>query len=242
MDSAAYVTISRQSSLLKEMQSIANNIANVNTTGFKKSGFLFKEAMATAGADNGATGEELSEGSVGSQYFSQEQGYLNQTGNTFDLAIEGDGYFLVEGLDGERLTRAGNFQLDNQRQIVNAEGMPLLNVEGEPFQIPIDAVDVAIAEDGTISAAGEPIGRITVVDTPEGSVSREGSNLWRPLNGFDPAPGSRIHQGYLEASNVEPVIEIARLIEVQRNYEMNQRMLDQEDTRVTDVAQALRQG
>lgn len=245
MDSAAYMTVSRQSSLLREMSSIANNIANVNTTGYKKSGFLFKEVVdRLAAADGeGSVDNDLSEGSVSTQFYSNEQGFLDQTGGVLDLAIDGEGYFLVEGLNGERLTRAGVFMLNNQRMIVNAEGMPLLNAEGEPFEIPIDVTDISISPDGTISTDGNPIGQIVVVDTPPGMIAREGSNLWLPLDGFDPVEGEvRILQGYLEASNVQPILEIARLIEVQRNYEMNQKILDQEDQRVSDVARTMRQG
>lgn len=242
MDSAAYMTVSRQSTLLREMNSIANNIANANTTAYKKSGFLFREAMDKLNADGEDIDNDLSEGSVGAQYVSQDQGFLEKTGGMLDLAIDGTGYFLVEGINGERLTRAGVFMLNNERMIVNADGLMLLNNEGEPFTIPLEITELTISEDGTISGNGEPIGQISVVDAPQGTLSRQGSNLWIPHDLFDPVEEEvRIMQGYLESSNVDPIIEIARLIEVQRNYEMNQRILDQEHDRVSDVASAMRQ-
>lgn len=241
MDSSSYMTVSRQSSLLREMQSIANNIANVNTTGFKRSGFMFQEAVDKLKEDQGEFGEDLSEGSYSAQYYSQDQGFLQETGNQLDLAIDGDGYFVVEGLDGERLTRSGVFTLNNERMIVNPEGMPLLNEEGEPIQIPIDIAEFTISEDGMISSNGDPVARISIVDAPAETLVREGSNLWKPMDFFDPVEGEvRIMQGYLEGSNVDPILEISRLIEVHRNYEMSQKILDQEDQRVTDVAQTMR--
>ena len=237
MDNPVYITLSRQSGLLKQLNTIANNIANASTTGFKKEGALFTEYVAGAGQDV----ESLSIGRLGAQFTSLTQGTLSATGGNLDVAIEGDGFFLVGTEEGERLTRAGRFQTDLTGRLVNPDGLPVLDEAGGEIQLPPEASSIVIASDGTISADGNPLGKLGVVSAAEETLERLGNNLWTAKDGYEPVLLPRVVQGFLEDSNVNPVEEIARLIEVQRSYEAGQKIFEQEDDRVDNLIRIIRQ-
>ncbi|WP_299147432.1 flagellar hook-basal body complex protein [uncultured Tateyamaria sp.] len=235
MDSTGYITLTRQSGLMREMQVVANNIANSATSGFRQEGVVFSEFVK--GMQGGPS---LSMGQANVRQTSFEQGALTQTGGTFDLAIEGDGYFLVQTPNGERLTRAGSFTPNAEGDLVTPDGYQVLDAGGAPVFIPPDAGTIAISPDGTISADGLLVGQVGLVaPTDTVGMVRETGVMFDAQNGFEPAGNARVMQGFIEASNVNPIGQLARMIEIQRAYEMGQNFLDSEDERVRRAMDAM---
>lgn len=235
MDSTGYITLTRQSGLMREMQVVANNIANSATTGFRQEGVVFSEYVR--GIEGGAS---LSMGQGNVRKTSFEQGALNQTGGTYDFAIEGEGFFLIETPDGERLTRAGIFTPNAEGDLVTFDGFRVLDAGGAPVFVPPDAKTISVSPDGTISADGALVGQLGLVrPTDTVGMIRENGVMFQSENGFEPAENARVLQGYVETSNVDPIGQLARMIEVQRAYEMGQSFLDSEDERVRRAMDAM---
>lgn len=234
MDAAGYTTLTRQSGLMREMQVVAHNIANISTTGFRREGVVFSEHITRMDEE-----ASLSMAYANARHVDLSQAGLSNTGAPFDFAIQGEGFFLIETPDGERLTRAGSFSPSAEGELVTPDGLRLLDQGGAPVFVPPDARVMSLGQDGTLSADGVPIAQI---------------GLWRPVDPLslqhqagtlfsaaelEPTGTATLLQGFLEDSNVEPVSEIARMIEVQRAYELGQKFLDAEDSRVRGVIQTL---
>lgn len=229
MDLAGYVALTRQSGLLKEIQTVANNIANVSTTGFRREGVVFAEMVQSLPAEGGSVAMT----SARARYTAQDQGALVETGGALDIAIEGEGYFTVLTPQGERLTRAGAFSRSADGEVVDPAGNPLLDEGGGAIVIPFEARHIGLAADGTLSADGDPIAKIGLVAVAdETKLFREAGALFRSDAPPLPLEDGRMVQGSLEQSNVNPVAEMARMIEVQRAYEYGQKLLDSEDSRI----------
>ncbi|MFW2589564.1 flagellar hook-basal body complex protein [Sagittula sp. SSi028] len=234
METAGYTALSRQSGLLREMQVIANNIANTNTTGFRQEGVIFSEYI-TEGDD--VSSVSMAQGRIHRTSFIQ--GELEPTGNMYDMAIEGDGFFLVGTPDGERLTRAGAFSPSAEGTLVTPDGFAVLDAGGAPIFVPPGGVELAVAQDGTLSAEGRPIGQIGVVQPVDPlRMTRQGSQLFNAEAGFEPVENPRVMQGFTEASNVNPVLQLSRMIEVQRAYELGQSFAEREDERIRTALKA----
>jgi flagellar basal-body rod protein FlgF len=233
MDAALYTTLNRQSGLMREMGVVANNIANSSTTGFRREGVVFSEYVAALDRD-----PSLSMAHASGRHVDLSQGTLSQTGGAFDFAIQGEGFFLIETPQGERLTRAGSFTPSPEGELVTADGYRLLDAGGAPIFVPPDA-RVALARDGTLSANGEPVAQVGLWRPTDPLTLRHQSGTLFDGGALEPIENGQFMQGMLEDSNVEPVSEIARMIEVQRAYELGQKFLDAEDERVRGVIQAL---
>lgn len=235
METAGYAVLTRLSGLLQEMDSVANNIANMSTTGFRREGIAFSEFISGTGPD----APSLSMGHATGRLTDLSQAELTPTGGTYDLAIEGPGFFLIETTSGERLTRAGVFSPSEAGDLVTPDGSRLLDEGGAPIFVPADASAVFVAADGTLSADGQPVGRIGLY------LPADPIDLRRDTGVAFSAPGgvipteARLLQGFVEASNVDPVAEVARMIEVQRAYELGQGFLDQEDERIRAAIRTL---
>ncbi|MEM8569728.1 MAG: flagellar hook-basal body complex protein [Pseudomonadota bacterium] len=241
MDLAGYVSLTRQAGLDKQLQTVANNIANVSTTGYQREDVVFAEMVDLLPVEGGAIAMTDARG----RYTDLVQGALVPTGGTFDFAIEGDGYFRVMTPEGERLTRAGTFSKDGNGQLVNMDGHQFLDEGGGPIIIPFEAQNVNLSTDGTLSADGVPLAQLGLfVPEDPTTVFREAGVLYRVDGEIIPVePGSaNIVQGFVEQSNVNAVSEMSKLIEVQRAYEFGQKLLDQEDERIKQVVQVLGQG
>lgn len=236
METPGYTTLTRQSGLLREMQSIANNIANISTTGFRREGLVFSEYV-----DALEPGEpSLSMARADVRFQDRTQGPLTQTGGRFDFAIEGEGYFMLETAAGAVLTRAGSFTPSAEGELVAPDGARLLDAGGAPVFVPPDARAISLAADGTLSADGRPLTQIGLYlpSDPNEMIRREGVRFateGEPL----PAEEAIVLQGFVEDSNVEAVSEIARMIEVQYAYQLGQQFLEKEDERVRAVLQTL---
>lgn len=233
MDAALYTTLNRQSGLMREMGVIANNIANGSTAGFRREGVVFSEYVAAMDRD-----PSLSMAHASGRHVDLSQATLSQTGGTFDFAIQGEGFFLVETPQGERLTRAGSFTPSAEGELVTPDGFRLLDAGGAPIFVPPDA-KVALARDGTLSADGEPVAQVGLWRPSDPLALRHQSGTLFDGGELEPVEDGQVLQGMLEDSNVQPVSEIARMIEVQRAYELGQKFLDAEDERVRGVIQTL---
>lgn len=234
MDAAGYATLNRQSGLMREMGVVANNIANSSTTGFRREGVVFSEFVAALDQD-----PSLSMAHASGRHVDLTQSTLSQTGGQFDFAIQGDGFFLIETPDGNRLTRAGSFTPSAEGELVTPDGYRLLDAGGSPVFVPPDARGLSLASDGTLSAQGQPIAQIGLWQPSDPLTLRHQSGTLFNAGDIEPAAGATVLQGMLEDSNVEPVSEIARMIEVQRAYELGQKFLDGEDERVRGVISTL---
>ncbi|HMO07305.1 MAG TPA: flagellar hook-basal body complex protein [Paracoccaceae bacterium] len=234
MDSAGYVALSRQSGLMREMQVVANNIANLSTPGFRREGTVFAEHVARL-----PEGPSLSIAHATGRHVDLREGPLRQTGGAFDLAIRGEGFFLVETPQGQRLTRAGAFLPNAEGEVSTPDGHRLLDAGGTPVFVPPDAGPVAIGADGTVSAGGQPLARIGLWQPADPLALRHVAGTMFDGGEVQPAEGGTLIQGALEEGNVNPVSEIARMIAVQRAYELGQSFLDQEDRRARTAIQTL---
>jgi flagellar basal-body rod protein FlgF len=231
MDNSSYTTLTRQAGLLREMAVVANNIANISTTGFRAEGVVFAEHVRDLEGENGS----LSMANATGRMLSDQQGALAQTGGVFDFAIEGEGFFLIRTPDGDALSRAGNFVRSAFGELVTTDGHFLLDAGGAPVFVPPDAGTVSVAQDGTLSVDGQPLTVIGLWQPADpNDLIRRAGVLFDAPGGIDPATDTKVIQGFLERSNVDAVSQVARMIEVQRAYELGQSFLDAEDQRVRD--------
>lgn len=236
MDNALYyLAVNRQVGLRAEMQSVANNIANLQTNGYRREGLAFTEhVVAVAGGDS------VSMADLGARYASELAGEVTITGGRFDIAIEGDGYFLLQSGADTVLTRAGGFQISGDGLLVTPSGDRVLDAGAAPIAIPPGGGDLLVGADGTISVDGQPVARIAVVTGPAERMSRYGNTAFRvDEGGYQPVETPKVRQGALERSNVDAVVEVARMIEVSRAYEMAQSVITDEDERVREAIRTL---
>lgn len=236
MDSSGYVALSRQSGLVREMRVIANNVANMSTSGFKAEGLVFSEYIKGGGAHS----ESISMSTAHARHVVLDQGQLKRTDGALDLAIEGDGFFLVEGAEGPQLTRAGHFTIDGTGTMVSSDGHAVLDQGGAPILLPLDGPDVSIGRDGTISQNGRLVGQVGVVIPADPSgLRRVGESRFDAPEGWEPAETPNVMQGFLEASNVNAIEQMSRMIEVQRAYELGRSLINKEHDRINTVVEKL---
>ena len=234
--STGYVTLTRQVGLMREMQSVANNLANMSTTGFRKEGVIFSEVVRDVEGPAGS----VSMGAARVRNIDLQQGALTATGGQFDFAIEGDAFFMLATPNGERLTRAGVFTPNAASELVNPDGHALLDLGGAPVFVPPDARQVSLSSDGTLTADGRPLTQIGVfVPADRNDLQREGGTLFAAEGGVEPADNARFLQGFVEGSNVNPLLEISRMIEVQRSYEIGQSFRNKESERMSKMIETL---
>jgi len=234
MPSSVYAALGRQQGLAREVEVVANNLANSSTVGYKAERAIFVEYIASAGND----APSVSMGTLAAHAFELSQSALKFTGGQFDLALQGEGYFQIETDQGVRLSRAGSFQLSNEGVMIDPFGNPVLGFGG-PITIPEGAGSIQVGGDGVISADGQLVDQIALV-VPNGEMLRDTNTMFTAPGGTEQAEGATLIQGALEQSNVSPVLEIARMIEVQRAYEAGQSMLEREDQRLTQLITAVR--
>jgi flagellar basal-body rod protein FlgF len=236
MDSTGYTTLTRQMGLMREMQSVAHNIANASTTGYRREGLIFSEHITPMETEAGS----LSMADANVRMTDLSQAPLTQTGSQFDFAIEGEGFFSVATPQGQRLTRAGSFSTNPDGELVTPDGNRVLDSGGAPIFIPPDAKSIAVAADGTLSADGRPLTDIGIfLPADLNAMRHEAGTLFDPGGATDQVLEPKILQGFVEGSNVDAVSEVARMIEVQRSYELGQTFLDREDDRVRNVIRTL---
>lgn len=235
MENTGYVSLTRQSGLMREMEIIAHNIANAATTGFRQQGLVFSEFVQSV--EDGAS---LSMAAARIKKTSQAQGVLTQTGNALDLAIEGTGYFMLETPNGVRLTRAGAFNVNAVGDIVSSDGHRVLDSGGAPINVPPGEAAIKVAADGTVSLGDRLLGQIGLVEPEPGAdLERESGVLFKTDADVVPSTNGLVLQGHLEGSNVDAISQLTRMIEVQRAYEMGQKLLDMDHERTTTALKTL---
>ncbi len=234
METAGYTTLTRQSGLMKEMQVVAHNLANAATSGYRREGIVFTEHVAKLEGEG-----SVSMASAAARLVDLHQAGLSQTGGTFDLGIQGEGFFMVQTPEGERLTRAGTFMPSAEGTLVTPDGYPLLDAGGAPVVAPSDTASVRISTDGTMSASGGVVAEIGLWRPVDPTSLRHQSGVLFSATEVEPIEQGTIRQGFVEDSNVDPMTEVARMIEVQRAYEMGQKFLESEDQRQKGVIQTL---
>lgn len=229
MENATYTTLNRQSGLLREMRTVAQNIANASTSGYRREGIVFSEFVVDTGP--GEASLSMANAAVRRTDFSQ--GDHTMTGGAFDFAIEGPGFFLVATPQGDRLTRTGAFTPSPGGTLVASDGAQLLDAGGAPIFIPPDAANVGLGADGTLTVDGNPVAQVGLWQPADEIAIRRAEGVrFDPGGPPVPAAETRVLQGFLESSNVNAVSELSRMIEVQRAYELGQTFLDREDERV----------
>ncbi len=227
MDNTMYVALSRQMTLRREMDIIANNIANSDTTGFKVETAMVRvdESDKARMIDGPKTLKFVIDDGVIRDF---SQGALSKTDGAFDLAIEGQGFFKIQTDAGERYTRDGRFTLASDGRLTTQAGAAVLGESGEIVVNPEEG-PVSISPDGVVSQNGEAIGKIGVFAFEDlSSLSKAGDNLLRNTSNIEPqvATAARVRQGMLEGSNVNAISQITRMIEVSRAYESMARTIE----------------
>ncbi len=228
------------------MDTLTNNLANVDTVGFKKEGSTsetFKQVLAykikdTSEAPNVAKrmGMVAPGVKIGENYTDYTEGALKATGNTWDLAITGTGFFAIgsqnsQGEDVVRYTRAGSFVVDSEGVVKTEDGEYLLDNRGRQIRIKNRVDAVTIGDDGTIYQAGTAVGTVGITDFENYDyLSHYGETMFEPVEGARTIPtDAKVRSGFLENSNVNVVSEMVNMIAVQRQYDSNQKIITSYD-------------
>lgn len=227
MDQGVYTAASGAMAMELRLAVIANNLANVDTVGYKKDHVNFEKYVKQLETLPLAEGEyqRVAEDVITKEYYiDTTQGSSRLTGNPLDVALIGDGYFAVSTESGERYTRAGSFQRSVDGLLVDQQGN---SIQGEGGDIQLGKGEVVIATDGTVNVGGQVVDKLKVVDIPDDQLVKSGRNLFEVSEGYTPvaAENSQIQQGTLEMSNVDGIKEMLGLVETQRAYEIFQKMM-----------------
>ncbi len=221
MSREIYSSLSGAKAAWLQMESLANNLSNTNTAAFKEQRITFKAAEIHPAplGDSYVMADEV--------YYDMSDGPMRATGDQHHLALQGPGFFMVQGQDGVRLQRAGNFQRDNENMLVNQNGEFVLG-DGGPIEIP-DRQDFTVARDGTIrTTSGEELGEIRMVEVD--AVMPVGHAQWEAVQGTRKATDTEMIQGSLEGSNADPVRGMIELVEASRYFEAYQKAIQTTDT------------
>ncbi len=237
MENASYIGLSRLSTMRREMDVIANNLANMNSNAYKGERIMFEEFLSRD-VKNNRTSFVTDTGVL--RNFAP--GKLVSTGNPLDIAINGEGYMSVDTSQGRRFTRDGNLRLDDDRRLVTSGGHPVLDNRGREIKFPQNLSDrPAIAVDGTITVGQEQVGKIDLVTFEnEQGLRKTAQGLYATDLEPKPAPQlTNISQGLLESSNVEPILEMTNMIELMRQYQNTQNLIDGEHDRLRKAVERL---
>ena len=235
MDNSTYISLSLATALRRQLDVTANNMANTSTAGFKGERVVFSSFLhRDESAATGDTSFLIDRGS----YVDQQQGAITVTGNTLDVALKGEGWFGYETPQGQRAYgRDGHFAVDAQGALMTMSGARVLDIGGNPINLPPDALnDLSISRNGTISSlANGVISQIGVFTLPDvQSYERIGNGMFiQPdLDGIRPAipdGTTEVVQGAIEGSNIQPVVEMTRMMSIQKAYERAVQLMNGED-------------
>lgn len=255
MSKGIYTAVSGAMAQSAKMDTIANNLANVNTPGFKRDTQIFKEYLSAYEKEPTTITVPRVPASVESFYDMQggdksyvdlagtatdfTQGGLKQTGNPLDLALEGEGFFEVQTPDGVKLTRAGSFSIDNQGRVVTKQGFPVLK-DGVPGTDPTgryiqtNGGSISVSDDGQVLENGAAVGKLSVVNVEnKDALQKIGTSFWGFKDTIAPnlstANNVKVTQGFVEASNVNIVSEMADMITATRTFESTQKAIQAYD-------------
>ena len=249
MEATSYVALSRQTGLRRQLDVVANNLANMNTSGFKGEKMMFTEYLNKSEGGGRPVFEKVAYVRDIATIRDFSKGPLESTGNPLDFGVAGEGFFTVKTDLGDRYTRNGRFQLDQGGQLVNHQGFPVLAEGGEPiFFAPGDS-DITVSEDGTISTENGALGKLSLITFNNLQNLRPGAGGLFSLDTqySDDTLGNipqqiekpKIKQGMLEGSNVMPIIEMSKMINVHRTYDSVKSLIEREDDRMLQMVRSL---
>lgn len=237
MENATTIALSRLVAQTRAMDVTATNLANAATPGYRTERMLFSDWMVREPATTGAGslppgGRILSYTQDRATYRNQTAGPVTHTANPLDLGISGEGFFTVMSASGPKLTRSGHFERSPTGTIVDAAGLPLLDTAGKPLQLATADTDVAVAADGTISSQNGQIGKIGVVQPADPNKMRaEGGRLLASDSPTQPVAAPQIVQGVIEESNVQPTLEITKMMTDLREFQFTSQFVQSEADR-----------
>lgn len=239
MDNTSYIALSRQMALWKQMNIVSNNMANMNTAGYKQDDALFTSYLTQTPDAVGVGAAPL--------YFTEDfgdfqnfaEGTFKNTGNTFDLAIKGDGFFCIETKDGEKYTRKGEFTLNEDGALATTDGDLVLSENNTPLFFAPGETEISISESGDVMTENGIIGRLKVAKFADNQkLLKVAGVLFENTVGnavMFGADNVRIAQGMVEASNVNSITEMTNLVKIQRSYDYVQQMIDEEHDRLSNT-------
>ena len=237
MESGLYVALSGQLALQRRLDPVANNVANRGTPGFRAEIVNFESVLSRSA---------VAHTTLGKSRFSPQSGAMTQTGNPLDVAIQGSAHLSVSTPAGIAYTRDGRLRTSATGELESSDGHPVLDAGGAPVQINPTRGPVEIARNGTVSQNGERIGVIGLFRLPADARLTRGAaagfatdKAAEPIVSFDT---TGLVQGFIEGANVNPVLEMTRLISIQRSFEAMSAAMDQSDRKLSDAIRALSSG
>lgn len=237
MQPSLYVSLSGQIALQKRLDTIANNVANVNTSGYRAEEIRFETILSEASRDPTAYVN------TGETYLSRKTGGMTETNNPLDVAVKGDAFMAIDTPAGQVYTRDGRMQMSGDGTLQTLTGYAVLDVGGAPLQLDPNGGSITIAPDGTITQGGQPRGAIGLFTiSNDAKLTRYENSGVMPDLPAEPAldfTRNGFAQGFIEQSNVNPVAEITRLVMVQRSFEAVTNAMSQTDERQRDSIQKL---
>jgi flagellar basal-body rod protein FlgF len=245
MDTTTYVALSAQVALQKQLETVANNVANANTAGFKADRPFFQSLLEPLGGPGGG----VSFVQDAATYIDRSSGPIDVTSNPLDIALDGDGYLAVSGPNGTEYTRDGHLRVAPDSTLADSSGRSVLGADGSPIQMPLGFQDLEIKSNGnikvTVNGRQQDVGRLGVFRPSNPNMMRKGGDglLTAPQSEMQPTTpddgGARVVQGSIEGSTVQPMKEIANMTELSRAYERLQTMLTNESDRERKMIDAL---
>lgn len=240
MQSGIYVGLSGQMALERRLNTIADNMANMNTVGFRATEVKFDQVMSSI--DNNINAK-VSFVSQGNDYLSSENGELQQTGNPLDFAVKGDAWFSLQTPSGPVLTKDGRFSMSDTGELMSVRGYPVLDASGSPIQLNRNGGSPTVGGDGRIMQDGKLVGQIGLyqADISQGYLRYDNSGIL-PTAAAQPVVDSNetgVMQGYVEQSNVNGIREMTELISINRNFESISSLLGSTETSFSDAIKTL---
>jgi flagellar basal-body rod protein FlgF len=240
MDNTTYIALSRQTALWRQMEVVANNMANANTPAYKGQQVMFREFLIPTRTGYSPTGNKLSFVQDMGQIRDTREGPLTKTDNSLDFALHGDGYFEIETEAGLRYTRNGHFRLDEGGMLTNSSGYAVMDSRGQPIIFAPNETSVNVSPDGTVQTENGVVGKIKVVRFGnEQELRNAGDGLYDTTESPEVMPRPEIVQGMVEDSNIQPVVEMTKMMTVLREYEHNQQIIQAEFDRHSRAIQVL---
>jgi flagellar basal-body rod protein FlgF len=240
MQSGMYVSLSAQRALDKRLTTIADNMANVNTVGFRATEVKFDDVVARTGNEMNA---KVSFVSQGNDYLNTDTGELKETGNPLDFAVKGDAWMALETPAGQVLTRDGRFNLTTTGELVSLRGYPVLDAGGGRIQLNPNGGEASVAKDGAVFQDGKQMGQLGLftADVTKGYLRYDNSGI-KTTQAPQPVVDDGtigVMQGYIEQSNVNGISQMTQLIQVSRAFESISNSMGQSENNMSDALKTL---
>lgn len=238
MENTGLIAVSSQAVLRRQMDVIANNLANMNTSGYKADKMLFREHLVRSKGGETVHGDTLHFVRDAATVKDMSEGALIKTGNPLDIAVRGKGMIAIKTDEGERYTRNGSLMIDPDGKLVTQGGHQVLDDDGQPIELNPGDTTIDVTRDGVISSETGRLGKLKVVEfeNPNALKLVAGGVYFSNAEAKE-AENPEVVQGMVEASNVQPIIELTRMIEVSRAYQGVKKMIESEDERIKKMVQ-----